>query len=322
MADIETVYRSLILCINERRWDDLPSYMHYNFIKNGQDYSPESYAAEMRSAGRVELTIDALTVDRESQRYLAATVLARAKSATNAEENDEGAELPGRPVSFMEQHINWFTEGKLSKTWVLSDRDEVRRQFSVDPEAGTGTYTPDLIGEDLQQKQPPAPGASSSSSSSSSSASASSEAKVLRRLLSSRELEDTYRAYIGCINAQSMETELHRFCHAQVVHNAQALTADGYRLLIREAFAAIPDIVFALHTVVADGEAQRVAARIEFAGTPRGPSTLAGVRPPRDGSRVVVHFAEHVTYSFVDGRIARVWSIVDWPSYRAQLLSE
>ncbi|KAI4868994.1 SnoaL-domain-containing protein [Hypoxylon rubiginosum] len=314
MADIETVYRSFILCINERRWDDLPSYMHYDFIKNGQDYTPESYAAEMRSAAAAsgaELTIDALTVDRESQRRLAATVLVRVRSA-NAE-GDESAELPGRPVSFMEQHVNWFTEGKLSKTWILTDRDKVCRQFS-DLEAGT--YTPDLIGQEQQQQQqqppppPPPPEASSSS-----------EDRVLLRL-SSRELEDTYRAYIGCINAQSMETELHRFCHAQVVHNTRALTADGYRLLIREAFAAIPDIVFRLGAVVADDEAQRVAARIEFAGTPQGPSTLAGVKPNDNGGRVVVHFAEHVTYRFVDGKIARVWSIVDWASYRAQLLSE
>ncbi|KAI1760667.1 SnoaL-domain-containing protein [Hypoxylon sp. FL1150] len=300
MADIEAAYRSLILCINERRWEDLPSYMHYNFIKDGQDYSPESYAAELRATSGVELAIDALTVDRESQRRLAATVLVRVSKSASA--GSGSAELPGRPVSFMEQHINWFTEGgKLSKTWILTDRDEMHRQLS-DLEAAA-TYTPDLIGNYQQQQQQQQPLSARNSSSSGG------------KVLSSRELEDTYRAYIGCINAQTMGTDLQRFCHAQVVHNTKALTREEYRLLIEEAFAAIPDIVFALHTVVADEAAQRVAARIEFSGTPRGPHSLAGAKP--NGRSV--SFAEHVTYSFVDGKIARVWSIVDWPSYRAQL---
>ncbi|KAI6087482.1 SnoaL-domain-containing protein [Hypoxylon rubiginosum] len=298
MADIEAAYRSLILCINERRWEDLPSYMHYDFIKNGQDYTPESYAAEMRSASGVELAIDALTVDRESQRRLAATIRVKVNKSANSDEN--AAELPGRPVSFMEHHFNWFTEGgKLSKTLILADRDEMHRQLA-DPGA---TYTPDLISQ-----QPPAPTASSLGSDGSGN-------KEVLSLLSSRELEDTYRAYIGCINAQTMGTELPRFCHAWVVHNTQTLALDRYRLLMEDAFAAIPDLVFGLHTVVTDEVAQRVAARIEFSGTPVGPHTLAGVKP--NGRSV--SFAEHVTYSFVDGKIARVWSIVDLASYRAQL---
>ncbi|KAI0405447.1 hypothetical protein F4802DRAFT_563255 [Xylaria palmicola] len=133
--------------------------------------------------------------------------------------------------------------------------------------------------------------------------------------LSSRALEDKYRTYIACINARTLAGELPSFCHGHVVHNARRLSLDEYRLLIREALTAVPDIVFGLadDAVVADGATQRVAARIEFTGTPTG--TLAGV----EATGRPVHFNEHVTYSFRDGKIDRVWSIVDWESYRRQL---
>ncbi|KAI1406066.1 SnoaL-domain-containing protein [Hypoxylon fuscum] len=273
MADIEATYRSVIECINERRWKDLPRY-----------FASESYAAEIKLAGGVEIAVDAITVDRESCQRLAATIIVRFKSARA---NNEGAAPAGRAVCFMEQHVNWFTEGKLSKTLILVDRDEMQHQLS-NPEASN---TPDLIGQEPLKDA----------------------LDVRRGMLSTRELDDTYRAYIGCINAQTMKTELHRFCHPQVVHNTKTLTVDGYRLLIEEAFTAIPDIIFGLHTVIADEKTQRVFARIEFTGTPV--RMFAGAKP--NGRSV--SFCEHVTYRFEEGKIARVWSIVDWESYRAQL---
>ncbi|KAI2613326.1 polyketide cyclase SnoaL-like domain-containing protein [Hypoxylon sp. NC1633] len=116
-----------------------------------------------------------------------------------------------------------------------------------------------------------------------------------------------------------MAAELPRFCHPLVIHNTKALSTERYRLLIQEALRANPDISIGIHTVVADERAQRVAARLQFAGTPVG--ELAGAKPNGRG----VAFCEHVTYLFQDGKIARVWSIIDWASYRAQqllLLSE
>ncbi|KAI0138504.1 SnoaL-domain-containing protein [Hypoxylon sp. NC0597] len=283
MGDIEATYRSIINCINERRWEDLPRYIHSRFVKDGQDITPESYAAEIKSqGGKVELIVDALSVDRASHQRLGATVLVR----YTPDRDNKDAEVVGRTISFMEQHFVWCAERKLSKILTLADRDELQRQLS-NPEASY--YKADLIGND------PPPGASSGAK------------------LSAGELEAKYRAYISCINAQTMETDLHRFCHPEVVHNTKTLTIDEYRLLIQEAFTAIPDITFDLHTVIADDEAQRVAARIEFTGTPVG--ILAGAKPNGRG----VNFCEHVTYRFEHGKIARVWSIVDWASYRAQL---
>ncbi|KAI1173721.1 SnoaL-like polyketide cyclase-domain-containing protein [Nemania sp. FL0916] len=131
--------------------------------------------------------------------------------------------------------------------------------------------------------------------------------------LSARELEDTYRNYIGSINARTMVADLPKFCHLQVTYNAERLPLEKYRGLMDAAIAAIPDVVFGIDALVVDAPAQRVAARIQFDGTPTGP--FAGVEPT--GSSV--RFYEHVTYQFRDGKIDRVWSIVDLKSYRKQL---
>ncbi|KAI8962406.1 hypothetical protein F5Y11DRAFT_193659 [Daldinia sp. FL1419] len=69
MADIEITYRSIARCVNERRREEAPRYMQSRLVKNGQDFTPEGYIAEMRKAGSVELTIDAVTVDK-SQKHV------------------------------------------------------------------------------------------------------------------------------------------------------------------------------------------------------------------------------------------------------------
>ncbi|KAI0883494.1 SnoaL-domain-containing protein [Annulohypoxylon maeteangense] len=286
MADIEEIYRCIIQSVNEQRWEDLPRYMSSHLIRNGQDYTPESYAAEIKLFGgggaSVELTVDALIVDQESQR-LAATVLVKALVRTEkANANGETAQN----ISFTEQQFIWFEDGKVSTLFTLADGDEIRRQLS-DPEY---RYTPDLISLQAPPSQ-----------------------LVAVAKLSAGELEETYRRYIGCINKQTMETDLHRFCHPQAIHNTKTLTRDQYRLLIQEARTAVPDIVFGPRTVIVDERSQLVAARLEFTGTPVG--IMAGAKPNGRG----VSFSEHVTYLFEEGKIARVWSIVDWESYRRQL---
>ncbi|KAI1092409.1 SnoaL-domain-containing protein [Rostrohypoxylon terebratum] len=285
MTSIEQVYRRIVKSVNERKWEDLPRYMTSHLIRNGQDYTPESYAAEIKLFGgggaSVELTVDALTVDQESQR-LAATVLVRAELAGAS---DEGG---AQQVSFTEQQFLWFENGKVSTLFTLADGEELRRQKS-DPGY---RHTPDLI----SLHSPPAP-----------------SQHVAGAKLSAGELEALYREYIGCINTQTMETGLHRYCHYQVVHNTKTLTRDQYRILIQEARTAVPDIVFNVSIVVADEASQLLAARLEFSGTPVG--VMAGAKPNGRG----VSFCEHVTYLFQDGKISRVWSIVDWESYRRQL---
>ncbi|RYO97819.1 hypothetical protein DL765_011056 [Monosporascus sp. GIB2] len=280
MASIRPVYESLVRCLNEGRWEDLPRYMHQSCEVNGRAHNPESYAAEARTSGVSEIILDAVTVDDKTQR-LASTVLVKWKPSKVADCFD----ATGKTVQFMEQRLNWFVDGKLSKTIALADRDAIRHQLS----GSTGDCAPDFISKQSGGFGDTRP---------------------------SRDLESTYREYIDCINKRTMESKLPIFCHPQVVHNNKALALDNYRQLMQDAITAIPDINFGVHTLIADEEAQRVAVRLEFTGTP-----VKAIRDVQPTGRPV-HFAEHVTYQFRGGKIARVWSLVDWVSYREQISGE
>ncbi|RYP07793.1 hypothetical protein DL764_002298 [Monosporascus ibericus] len=280
MASIRLVYESLVRCINDGQWEDLPRYMHQSCEINGRAHSPESYVAEMRTGGVSEILLDAVTVDEKTQR-LASTVLVKWKPSKDA----DGFNATGKTVQFMEQRLNWFVDGKLSNTITLADRDAIHHQLSD----SMAHYAPDFISNQPDAVEDTRP---------------------------SSDLESTYRAYIDSINKRTMESDLRVFCHPQVVHNNKALALDNYRQLMQDAITVMPDINFGIHTLIVDEEAQRVAARLEFTGTP-----VKGMRDVQPTGRSV-HFAEHVTYQFRGGKIARVWSVVDWVSYREQLLEK
>ncbi|GAW11040.1 hypothetical protein ANO14919_003790 [Xylariales sp. No.14919] len=279
MTVIETIFASYIQCINEERWQDLSNFSSFPLNYNEEDIpTSEAFAHKIKAVGRLQLDVDAITVDAQTQR-LGVSLLAKLRS--NGAATDKTVNSTGQSQSMI-----WVEGGKISKVATMFDHDNVQRQLS---EPGY-VSTPDLV--------------------------ASYSPATTGQNLSTRELEDTYRSYIGCINAQAMSTGLPRFCHPHVIHNARRLSLEEYRLLIQEAFTAVPDIIFGVDTVVADEKAQRVAVRLEFTGTPTG--ELSGAEPTGRG----VRFYEYVTYAFRDGRIDRVWSIVDWKSYRQQLSQE
>ncbi|KAF5665298.1 polyketide cyclase [Fusarium heterosporum] len=131
----------------------------------------------------------------------------------------------------------------------------------------------------------------------------------------SLDLEAKYRAYIKSINDQTMEATFDGFCKAWVSHNAAKKTIAEYISLIQESQSAIQGLNFEIQDLIIDKDAGRVAARLEFTGTPvkRWADAM-----PTGGS---VKFHEHVMYWFDEGKIHWVWSIVDLDTYREQLQS-
>lgn len=119
-----------------------------------------------------------------------------------------------------------------------------------------------------------------------------------------------YRAYIACLNRRDWG-DLPGFVHREVTHNGAALGVPGYRAMLERDVEAIPDLRFAVASLV--GDASSVAARLLFDCRPRG----RFLDLPVDGRRV--RFAEHAFYGFDDGRIRTVWSIVDRKAIAAQL---
>jgi len=125
-------------------------------------------------------------------------------------------------------------------------------------------------------------------------------------------LDHAYRAYLDCLNARDFDA-LGRHVHEEVSHNGVHLGVAGYRRMLEKDFDDIPDLRFELELLVVDPP--RVASRLRFDCTPKGRFLDLDV----DGLKV--SFAENVFYEFVDGRIARVWSVIDKAAIERQLVA-
>ncbi|KAH9906411.1 SnoaL-domain-containing protein [Xylariomycetidae sp. FL2044] len=320
MADIEASFRGLVKCTNERNWADLPKYMCAKLTSNGQELTPEVYAAR---SSDYEVEIDAITMARGGGETgsgpLGVSLIVKLKpDSAQLKGHDE---ISGKTVvTFMEQRLCWFTDGKLAKVLTLMDPDVIQRQLH-DPT--TASHTPDRISEHEEEEEEEKVESGDGDGGGGGGGGGGGvdpldqkEKKNKKKKLSTRELDAKYRTYMACINERTMQTELAKHCHARLTYNGAAETIEDYADHMREAIAAIPDIYYSLHTVVADEATQRVVARLEFTGTPV--ATFAGIAPNGRG----VSFCEHVTYRFQAGKIARVWSIVDLTPYRQQMSQE
>lgn len=124
------------------------------------------------------------------------------------------------------------------------------------------------------------------------------------------DLAEIYRNYIACLNRQDWPV-LGQFVHDDVVHNAKPLGLSGYRAMLEKDFREIPDLRFEIEMLIS--EPPRIAARLKFDCTPVG--TFLGLAI--SGRRV--SFCENVFYEFRDGKIWRVWSVIDKAAIEAQL---
>jgi predicted ester cyclase len=124
------------------------------------------------------------------------------------------------------------------------------------------------------------------------------------------DLDDRYRAYIDCLNRQDW-ARLGDYVDDEVIHNDRAFGLSGYRQMLEENFSDIPDLRFTLDFLVVDPP--HVASRLNFDCTPK--AEFLGL--PVNGRSV--SFSENVFYQFANGKITRVWSIVDKAAIEAQL---
>ena len=125
-----------------------------------------------------------------------------------------------------------------------------------------------------------------------------------------KPLADIYREYIACLNGQDWDN-LGRFVHETVSHNGRSFGLAGYRAMLEQDFKAIPDLHFKIDLLVS--EAHTVAARLAFDCTPV--AVFLGL--PVNGRKI--KFAENVFYTFENGLIKSVWSIIDKAAVEAQL---
>lgn len=273
MASLEDTYRSFFECLKQHRWGDLGTFLHPQFTKNDNLYTPQTFAAEPQANAATDLELCAVTVDEDGL-TLASTIVVRWKPTGQV----MGMESRN-PIIFMEQHFNWYMDGKLKRVVTMPDREEVRRQLS-DPD-GPQRHWKDIV----TGTSPPAPPAKKSNN---------------------HKLAAIYREYFDCINSRTMVHNWHKYVHEQVTFNGTVLTLDEYRQQVESVITAFPDLAAELHTLVADEGSQRVAVQLEFSGTMV--KSFAGA----EATGSLTRFAEHCTYEFRDGKVARVWSVANW----------
>ena len=127
------------------------------------------------------------------------------------------------------------------------------------------------------------------------------------------DLETRYRAYLDALNERRLDDLVH-YVQDELSYNGETMTRYQYQAMIAGDIAAIPDLTFNAHIIVAGGN--HVACRLVFDCTPQ--REFLGFAP--NGERL--SFAEHVFYHFRDGRSAAVSSLIDRPAIEAQLRTD
>lgn len=115
-------------------------------------------------------------------------------------------------------------------------------------------------------------------------------------------LTERYRAYIACLNERRWD-DLGDFVADNVHYNGEPVGLTGYRAMLENDVGTIADLRFDIDFLVV--ESPRVASRLLFDCSPRG--RFLGL--DTYGKRIT--FSENVFYTFRDGRIISVWSVID-----------
>ncbi|KAI1806596.1 SnoaL-like polyketide cyclase-domain-containing protein [Daldinia bambusicola] len=279
-SELVATIRGWIQSVNEKKWDDLPKYLHSTYSQNGTEYTPESWATHIREhvtplmGGDIIINEDNILVDEDSQ-CASFSLWIKFKPEVPL----LGYLPKGHDIYLVERGFAWFTDGKLSKTLLAVNSDEIRKQLA-EPDAD---FAPSLICEE------PVP--------------------TMETLLPREKLADILIAYVDSFNARRTKTDYVKYVHRpEEVMNNKTLA----RRIMDDTVTAIPDLQVQIHTLIADEESQRVAVWLKFNGTPV--KEYAGLVV--DGRPV--QFTEHATYQIVDGKIQRIWGFMDWDEARQQ----
>lgn len=84
------------------------------------------------------------------------------------------------------------------------------------------------------------------------------------------DLKQTYRRYVECLNARDWE-RLGEFVADDVTHNMKPLGLTGYRTMLEQDVANIPDLQFTVELAIVEGD--YLASRLRFDCSPKGLSS-------------------------------------------------
>jgi predicted ester cyclase len=124
------------------------------------------------------------------------------------------------------------------------------------------------------------------------------------------KLSDVYRNYIACLNQQDW-SRLEQYVDNNVYYNDKQIGLSGYRKMLERDFYNIPDLHFNIQLLVSDGH--YIASRVLLDCSPKGKFLVHDINGKR------ISFSENVFYEFHEGKIVKVWSIIDKATIELQL---
>lgn len=125
-ADLASVYRGYIDCLNRRAWDELGAYVREDVVHNGRPFGLGGYRAmlerDVREIPDLRFTIDLLVSD-------ASVVGARLLFDCTPAGEFLGLPVNGRRVAFTENIFYVFRKGRIATAWSVIDKAAVEAQL-------------------------------------------------------------------------------------------------------------------------------------------------------------------------------------------------
>jgi predicted ester cyclase len=121
-----TVYRNYLACLNERRWDELGTFVADRLSYNGNQFSLDDYRGMLQSDVRA---IPDLQYRPELLLADDAIVSCRLLFQCTPQHTFLGFEPTGQQFTFAEHVFYRFEHRRIVEVWSLIDRDSIREQI-------------------------------------------------------------------------------------------------------------------------------------------------------------------------------------------------
>jgi predicted ester cyclase len=125
---VEDRYRRYLACLNERRLDDLPEFVHDPVLHNGRTLKITEFQDLLRRDATeipdLYYAIELLVADGER-------VACRIRFDCTPTASFRGIPPTGRRISFVEHVFYRYRAGKIAEIWSVIDMDAIREQLAL-----------------------------------------------------------------------------------------------------------------------------------------------------------------------------------------------
>ncbi|WP_006247132.1 ester cyclase [Mycolicibacterium tusciae] len=121
------VYRRYLLCLNERRWDDLGEFVSDDVIHNGKSLGLSGYQAMLEAD---TAAIPDLLFAAELMVAQADVVACRLGFECTPQHRFLGFDPPGTPITFAEHVFYRFRDSKIVQVWSVIDTQAIAAQIA------------------------------------------------------------------------------------------------------------------------------------------------------------------------------------------------